>query len=107
MRAKGKSSMKSIRNYAYLMFAVSTSIFIPLPATYFVQGNGPLAPFTFTSAINTTVFDQANGTLYVGIASSGTTPYVISKASRFYDTPSFSGIAPAGFRGTGIDFLAL
>ncbi len=101
--------MKNIRNVARCAIAISMCLSTSLPATYFVQGNGSLAPFTFTSVINTAVFDQANGTLYVGIATpdSGTTPYIISKASRFYDTPSFSGITPVGFRGTGVAFLAL
>lgn len=102
--------MKSIVNFWNNIVSIGICLLIctSIHPTLFVQGNGPMAPFTFTSVINTAAFDQANGALYAGLATNSSSPsFVISKAARFFDTPSFTGIAPSGFQGTGIAFLAL
>ena len=86
-----------------------------LHTTVVVRGNADTAPFGFTTAINTTVFDCRTGTFYVGLQANGsnTESFAVSKGPRpnFNKSITFTGIAVdtgnVQLTNQPIEFLAL
>jgi len=119
LRVNCTNGGKLYRNKMLFLFGLSyLSILFyscSLYTTVVVRGNADTAPFGFTSAINTEVFDCKTGTFYVGLQTDNdsTDNFAISKGPRpnFNQAITFTGIAvdtgDVQLTNQPIEFLAL